>query len=53
VRHLVTGGAGGIGLATVRRLAGEGHEVLAPERMGGPDGGMPARPGGSPEGGAR
>ncbi len=29
MRHLVTGGASGIGLATVRMLAADGHEVIA------------------------
>ena len=29
MRHLVTGGASGIGLATVRMLAADGHDVIA------------------------
>ena len=32
MRYLVTGGASGIWLATVRRLAGEGCELLAFDR---------------------
>ena len=32
MRYLVTGGGSGIGLATVRRLADDGHEVLAMDR---------------------